>query len=214
MLRNTETRLLEISDFNWKNKKLKIRGEIAKRGKPTTINLSQECLDILQEYIKKYREKPWYPEDTDILFLRDGVRLSRTKMHELHKEYETLLGFRVKPHKWRHTGITEYARVEKDVKIVQRQARHSITDTTLRYINYATEEYENSYANFERKITQRDKPQPKPKPQPDIQPPQQTQPSNLKEQLTQRFIRGEISETSYLIALKSIEGTDNPVGYQ
>ena len=75
MLRNTETRLLEISDIKWDKNKLKIRGEIAKRGKPATINLSQECIDILKDYVEKYRDKPWYDEDKDILFLRDGVRV-------------------------------------------------------------------------------------------------------------------------------------------
>ena len=144
-------------------------------------------------------------------------------MQELFKEYESLLGFRVKPHKWRHTGITEYARVEKDVKLVQKQARHSNTDTTLRYINYATEEYEKSYNRFENKLTNKPEPklqppiQPNPIVEPQIQPPPQVtqtiQEGNLKEQLTQRFIRGEITETAYLTALKSLENTDTPIGY-
>ena len=89
------------------------------------------------------------------MFLREGRRLSKTMTHEINKEYKTLSGTNIHSHMWRHSGITEYAKYEKDIKKVQTQARHDDPITTMRYINYATQEYEQSYRNFEESLTKR-----------------------------------------------------------
>jgi integrase len=136
---------LKISDVDFDNFKITYREEIAKGGKKATVNLSKECIDILKEYIEYYRGIPKKKEFSDILFLREGYPVSRTMIYEIHKEYSQILGFKIHPHMWRHTGITEYAKVEKDSKIVQKQARHDDVNITMRYINYTYEVYEKSY---------------------------------------------------------------------
>lgn len=75
--------------------------------------------------------------------------------HEIHKEYKTLSGTNIHSHMWRHSGITEYAKYEKDIKKVQTQARHDDPITTIRYINYATKEYEDSYHKFAEQHTKK-----------------------------------------------------------
>ena len=160
-LRRCEVIGLKISDIDFKNKKLRIREEIAKGGKRATINLAQECLDILEHYIQNTRDKPKKEKYKDILFLRNGWPLSKTKMWEIHRLYSEKLGFYITSHNWRHTGITEYAKVEKDPKIVQKQARHDDINITMRYINYTSETYEKSYhEKFAKQI--QEKPEPKP----------------------------------------------------
>jgi len=157
MLRRCEARGLNLGDIN--DKKLQLRAEITKGGKPATINISQECLDILKEYIEKHREKP-KDGHQQAIFLYQGQRLSNTKLWEIIMEYRVITGISdFHFHHWRHTGITEYARVEKDVKKVQTQARHDDPKTTMRYINYASQELEQSYRNFEESLTKK---QPKP----------------------------------------------------
>ncbi len=160
---------LKINDINFVEKIITFRGEIAKGGKKATVNISQECLDILKEYIDNYRGEARYKEHKDILFLRECVPISRTKIWELHKYYSELLGFRITPHMWRHTGITEYAKVEKDLEVVRRQARHDDINITRRYINYGSKIYEKSYHEKFAK----DKPKEEiPEPQPEIKKPQ------------------------------------------
>jgi integrase/recombinase XerD len=145
MARRCEVLGLKIDDIDTRNMKVTFREEIAKGGKRATVNISKECLDILDYYIKNIRGKPKKEKFSDILFLRDGQPLSRTKMFEINKTYAEELDIELTPHMWRHTGITEYAKVEKDVKLVQKQARHEDVNITMRYINYAKGTYEKSY---------------------------------------------------------------------
>jgi integrase len=173
MLRRCEARGLNLSDIK-DIKKLQLRADITKGGKPATINISGECLDILREYIDKHRGIPKQGHE-EAIFLYEGQRLSNTKLWEIIKEYRVITGFNdFHFHQWRHTGITEYARVEKDVKKVQTQARHDDPKTTMRYINYASQEYEQSYSNFEKSLTKRQQhpeteiPERKPQPPKDV----------------------------------------------
>jgi integrase len=167
MLRRCEFIGLNIDDIQWENKKLKLRAEITKGGKPATINLSQDCLDILNDYIVKYRDNPRKGHEK-ALFLREGRRLSRTMTHEIHKEYKKRTGINIHTHMWRHSGITEYAKYEKDVKKIQTQARHDDPVTTMRYINYANKDYEDSYHKFAEQHMK------KPQPLIPIEPPRRT----------------------------------------
>ena len=149
-LRRIETLGLNISDIDFKNKTLRLRAEITKGGKPATIEISQDCLDIIQEYINNYRPDP-SPEHKDALFIYENRRLSKTKLWEMVATYRIILNL---PdfhfHMMRHTGITFYAKIQKDVKIIQNQARHSDPETTMRYINYTKEEHKSAYREFER----------------------------------------------------------------
>lgn len=153
MLRRIEILGLNYSDVDFKNKKLHLRAEITKGGKPDTINISQVCLDIIKEYWEKYRPKP-NAENQDTLFIYEDRRISRNKLWEMVKIYKAMCNLpEFHFHMMRHSGITAYAKVEKDVKIVQKQARHSDAETTLRYINYTNKEHETAYNNFEKMIT-------------------------------------------------------------
>jgi integrase/recombinase XerC len=161
---------LKISDIDFPNKKVTFSEETAKGGKKATVNLAQECLDILREYIENIRDKPRKDSYQEILFLRNGYPISRTKIWEIHNEYRAQLDIELHTHMWRHTGITEYAKVEKDVKKVQRQARHDDVNITMRYINYAQGDYDKSYhEKFARQKPQEPTPSkpesPKPKPE-------------------------------------------------
>ena len=88
------------------------------------------------------------------------------------------------------------------------QTRHKTSDVLLGYINYTDTEVTDSYMKAFDKPIQPQQPEPKPQ---IVQQPE----SNLKEQLTAIFIRGEITETGYLLVLKNIDNKDNSVlGYQ
>lgn len=136
---------LKISDIDFDNRKITFREEIAKGGKRATVNIAQECLDILREYIDKVRDNPKNEDCSDILFLHNGKPLTRNRIWDIHNVYGEKLGFHITIHQWRHTGITEYAKVEKDLKLVQKQARHDDVNITMRYINYAKGTYDKSY---------------------------------------------------------------------
>ena len=144
MSRRCEIINIEFRDIDWEKRKFHYR-DFAKGGKEAIVNISDEAIEIIQYYRDNIREEPKKEEDRDIIFLRDGHRFSETKVWELHQIYKKLCRFHLTSHMWRHTGITEYAKVEKDVKKVQHQARHSDVNTTMKYINYASGDFEKSY---------------------------------------------------------------------
>ncbi|UCF13806.1 MAG: site-specific integrase [Thermoplasmatales archaeon] len=84
------------------------------------------------------------------LFLYDGRRISRTKLHEFHKIYRHIAGLpgnvQFYPHIWRHTGITHYAQTEKDPKTLQSQTRHRDINVLYdRYVKKTDQELRKSY---------------------------------------------------------------------
>jgi len=169
---------LWIEDIDFKAKKVHFRPENAKGGKEAWVSITQECLDIIQDYKDNYRGTP-EPGEEKFLFLRDGWRLSKTKMFEIHKEYQTLTEIELHPHKWRHTGCTEYAKREKDVKKVQTQCRHENPETTMKYINYTSQDLEKSY--HEKFPSINAKPEVPTPPQKEPQPAPQLTPKEYKE---------------------------------
>ena len=95
------------------------------------------------------------------------------------------------------------------------QTRHKTSDVLLGYINYTDTEVTDSYMKAFDKPTQPQQPEPM-KPRIPTKPQTTEQPqNNLKQELTARFIKGEITEAGYLTALKNIENQDDTVlGYQ
>ncbi len=164
-LRRCEVLGLNISDIKWNIQSIDLRPEITKGGKPKLQWTSKEALDILKEYIEKFRITP-SENCKDALFIYDSRRLSRTKLWEMvlqYRELAKLPGLHF--HQIRHTGITEYARYEKDIEKVKDFARHDDINTTQLYINYARGEYEGSLKSYEESRTNKPEPTPLKKPE-------------------------------------------------
>ena len=239
MLRRSEICSLNLEDIHFEKKKLDILD--AKGGRNAQINIHPRCLEALKDYIYNYREEP-RKEHEKAVFLYDGRRLSKTKLFQINKTYKYKAGFpddfKFHTHIWRITGITHFAMKEKDIKKLMAQTRHKDTGVLMGYINYTDKEITDAYMEaFDNPtpkkpdITPTPEPKPKAKPKDDevmIQKPSIPEPTpqqdimiqtpnngNLKQQLTERFIKGEITESGYLVALKSLDNKDNmPIGYQ
>ena len=188
----------------------------AKGGVNATINITQRCLDAIKDYMDNFREKPKTGYE-NALFLNEGRRISKTKMYNLHMEYKYMArfppNFKFHPHLWRTTGITHYAKIETNIKTLQRQSRHKDANILMGYVELASDEYKNSYDKAFETSEIKETPKPKPvietKPQPPQQIPQPIQPEpskgNLKTELVRKLAMGEITQEVYLIAVKSLE---------
>ena len=114
-----------LEDVNFEKNKIDVID--VKGGVSATINLTQRCTDTIKDYVDNHRGEPKKGHEK-ALFLNDGKRLSKTKLHEIHKEYKYRAGlpndFKFPPHLWRTTGITHYAQSEKDIKLLMAQSRH------------------------------------------------------------------------------------------
>ena len=231
MLRRSELLDIKIDHVDTEKNQIKILD--GKGGKDAIVQISQECSDALRTYIDNYREKPKKGHE-QYLFLNNGKRLYKNKIHAIYSEYKLIMRWDKKdfyPHIMRHTGITHYAEVEKDIAILQKQTRHKDIDTLIKTYVHKTEDelkqaYNKAFNNYDQETPKKPDPvEVKPKPvEPTIKPPtpqpqpqiQQQEPNKqiLKDQLLQRLARGEISQDVYLIALKQLENnTSDDLNY-
>jgi len=222
MLRRSEICSLNLEDIHYDKHKLDILD--AKGGVDSQINIHPRCLEALRDYIDNYRETPSKGHERAV-FLSDGRRLSRTKLFEINKIYKYKAGFpddfKFHTHIWRITGITHFAMKEKDIKKLMAQTRHRDAGVLMGYINYTDKEITDAYMNaFDKpepkkpEITPEPEPKPKVKPREEVMIQEPSNNGNLKQQLTEKFIRGEITESGYIMALKNLENKDDtPTGY-
>lgn len=193
MLRRKEICGLNLENINYDKKTIDIID--GKGNVDATINLTQRCIDTLKDYTTNHRGQP-RPGFENALFLYDGRRISRTKLHEFHKMYEISAGIpRLHCHLWRHTGITHYAKVEKDIKILAKQTRHSDLEILLDYIHKSETEIRSSYDRaFEKtepeKTTETEPKKSHPKKPEDSM---YAQPANSREEIFQLYKDGLIS---------------------
>lgn len=193
MLRRKEICGLNLENVNFEKKTLDIID--GKGNVDATINLTQRCIDTLRNYIDIHRGQP-RPGFENALFLYDGRRISRTKLHEFQKMYEVSAGIqRLHCHLWRHTGITHYAKVEKDIKILAKQTRHSDLEILLDYIHKSETEIRSSYDRAFEKTEPEQTTKPESK-KSQVKKPEDSmyaQPTNSREEIFQLYKDGLIS---------------------
>jgi hypothetical protein len=147
MLRRGEIQRLNLDDVHYDVRELDIWD--AKNGQNDTIKVTTDCIKSIKSYVENHRGQPREGHEK-ALFLYDGRRISRTKLHEFHKIYRHKVGLpdniQFYPHIWRHTGITHYAQTEKDPKTLQSQTRHrDINVLYERYVKKTDQELRISY---------------------------------------------------------------------
>ena len=120
---------------------------------------------------------------------------------------------RMHTHIWRSTGISLADSNNVSLGQIMHRSGHTNIQSVKPYLNPKDDEVNTNISNalsFDRPESKPDMQRPKPKqPEPQV--------SDLKEQLTQRFIKGEITESGYLTALKNLEKDESKgykVGYQ
>ena len=102
-----------------------------------------------------------------------GDRIGKTDIHHTIKRYALKLGItnkKVYPHLFRITGITHLAQHGVNIKIIQKQSRHSDIETLMGYIQPTDEEVRDGYlkgislgsTNSTKPTTEPDKPKLKP----------------------------------------------------
>jgi integrase/recombinase XerC len=83
-----------------------------------------------------HRFRTWRPMPTEPLFpTRQSARLSTRRVRELFAEWQQRAGFehRYSFHALRHTSLTNVYRATKNIRLVQRVARHASLNTTVIY---------------------------------------------------------------------------------
>ena len=145
-LRADEVGKLRISGLDLDNKKLRVHEG---KGKDFSIvNLTQEAVSSVQEYLKKGRSKPRKPEYADVLFLTiRGRPFARNVLWAQVKRIAFWAGIdkNVHPHIFRHSMATHMAERGIPAQMIQAQTRHKSLDMVQRYTHLSDKSVRDAY---------------------------------------------------------------------
>lgn len=132
---------LNISDVSFQNYRIQIT---RKGGKRQYIPLSDDTLQILQEYlILRKQIKPSEPEDEDALFLStQKTRMTTAAVQNMVKKYARAAGIDkpITPHKLRKTYGTNLYKKTRDIYLVANALGHDSVNTTTNHYVASDEE--------------------------------------------------------------------------
>lgn len=147
-VRNLELCRLLVKDIDFINSMVFIKG--GKGHKDGLVFISPACLDVLKEYLIKYRRK----ENQTLFFsVARNRRDNLIRTDAVRKMVKTIarragIQKRVWPHLFRHSLAMNMLIKGCDIYSIREQLRHSYIDTTLIYVHSSPQVMQNRYQIF------------------------------------------------------------------
>lgn len=148
-LRSTEVLLLKVTDIDFEDRRIRVRG---KGNKERMVPLASLLIDLLRRYVAL--ERPQTVVDSCFVVLqgkRRGQPMTRAalrKVFRTRREQKALAN--ANPHRLRHTFGTDMARTGVRLPILQKMMGHAFPETTLQYVNVSMADVA---AEFHRAVT-------------------------------------------------------------
>lgn len=143
-LRVSELLNLRKENINFQHNLLTIKG---KGSKQRSVPICEEAMDMLKEYLVKYRSVN-KGNGTNYIFLNpSGKPLSRVYFYKEVKKYALKAGIdrEISPHTLRHSFATHLLEDGAELRIVQELLGHSKIETTQIYTHISTKRVMNAY---------------------------------------------------------------------
>lgn len=133
-IRNTALSEINVTDFDWKKRKLTI---IDKRDKEQVYIFSPGTKKILMKWLKyrdQYLESFKIKEDAFFISAKKN-RISPRTIYDIVQKYsKPALGYEISPHKLRAAFVSLYYKKTKDIEATKEAVGHSSISTTSLYI--------------------------------------------------------------------------------
>jgi len=145
-LRRSEVGSLEISDIDFDTNKVRIHS--GKGNDWSMINIHENAIAAIKDYLADGRPEPIRPEDHDALFIsNEGNRISKNVVWSVVKRAATKAKIkkRIYPHLLRHSLISHMADKGISAPLIQAQSRHHSLDMLQRYIHPSDSVVANAY---------------------------------------------------------------------
>jgi len=145
-LRANEICSLRLSDLDLDDRRVRVNNGKGKDFSP--VNLSEEAVKGIREYLDKGRPEPATPDDAELVFLTTtGRRIYRNKLGCIVKRIAFRAGIEknVHPHIFRHSMITHMAEKNLSASFIQAQSRHKRLDTVQRYTHLSQQSVRLAY---------------------------------------------------------------------
>jgi integrase/recombinase XerD len=192
-LRASEVVNLRLSDLDLDDKKLRVH-----EGKGmdfSLVNLSEEAVKGVRDYLEHGRPKPAKSEYADRVFLSmKGAPLGRNKLWPMVKRIAFWAGIEknVHPHIFRHSMITHMAEKGLSASFIQAQSRHKSLDMVERYTHLSAQSVRVAYD----KVFSRQEPTEEEigAQKPSVPVEKASSERSIKDRILEAFLDGKISE--------------------
>lgn len=144
-LRISELLYLKISDIDFYNNSIRVRG---KGSKDRIVLFNNETYDLIRDYMNKFNLNIF--DDQKLLFLsRNNKPLSTRTIQVMVKRYAGKAGINknVTPHVLRHSFATHLLNKGVNIRAIQRLLGHSSLETTQIYTNISMDSIKELYDN-------------------------------------------------------------------
>jgi integrase/recombinase XerD len=209
-LRAEEVSNLRLSDLDLDDKKLRVH-----EGKGmdfSLVNLSEEAVQGIRDYLEHGRPMPTKPEYADRLLLSaTGIPFRRNKLWAMVKRIAFWAGIEknVHPHIFRHSMITHMAEKGLSASFIQAQSRHKSLDMVEQYTHLSAQSVRVAYDKVFSKqepIEEKISTQKQSKPSETVK----SEKVDLKERILEAFLDGKISEDKIGKLEKLLSAMDGP----
>jgi integrase/recombinase XerD len=144
-LRADEIVNLRISGLDLDRKRVRVFGG---KGKDySNVNLSDEAVGAIREYLESGRPEPAVGSEDHLLLTNAGYPMSRKDLWMMVKKTAFRAGIEknVYPHIFRHSMITHMAEKGLSAPFIQAQSRHKKLETMQRYIHLSHQTVRDAY---------------------------------------------------------------------
>jgi len=145
-LRRSEILSLEISDIDFDANRVHIHS--GKGNDWSTINIHENAIGAIKDYLADGRPEPIRAEDHNILFIsNEGNQMSKNVVESIVKKVaaKAKIKKRIYPHLLRHSLISHMADKGISAPLIQAQSRHHSLDMLQRYIHPSDSVVSNAY---------------------------------------------------------------------
>ncbi len=148
-LRVSELLGIKLNDINIQHNTIRVTG---KGTKDRIVMFSDECADLLQEYLSVYRGQFLKQRECEFLFVTSRARqITRQAFWKSLKTLAISQGIRAQglsPHTLRHSFATHILENGADLRVVQELLGHSDISTTEKYTHLNIKVLEEKYMNI------------------------------------------------------------------
>ncbi len=140
---DTGMRVGELVDLTFDDVNLKeceIRVDHAKWGKWRDIGFGKQTQKYLSRYLAMCRPMPVIEGDKHFFLSIDGRPLTIGAVEQFCRRLSKRVGFRVHPHRFRHTFAVNMLRNGTDIRTLQKLMGHASMQILMRYLNLANDE--------------------------------------------------------------------------
>ncbi|QQE74133.1 tyrosine-type recombinase/integrase [Brevibacillus composti] len=131
---------IRLGDIDYLTNTLRVTG---KGGKYREIPLRPDLVDLIKEYVRTERQQSKHRESPFLLVSQRAEKMHKDAVNTMLEGLEKRLGFRIYPHKFRHTFCTRLLQKNVPLTTVSKLAGHAHIQTTAHfYINTSKEEKE------------------------------------------------------------------------